>query len=90
MSGTYTDLQPVTTQDSPKASIKEDWRLQQWPSGHHAEVTLEFDQNDVDRVTVMRTEFKGVPVGQEEVVKRNWEGYYVRQIKGVFGFGTIL
>ncbi|KAI9725941.1 MAG: hypothetical protein M1828_002269 [Chrysothrix sp. TS-e1954] len=83
VTGTYKTLAPPT-------KILQSWRLAQWPAGHHAQLELGFDQNDVDRVTVMRVEFKGVPVGQEEVVRRNWEGYYTRQIKGVFGFGTIL
>lgn len=46
---------------------------------------IKFDQNDVDRVTNMRVTWTGVPVGQEDVVKRNWEGYYVRSIKQTFG-----
>jgi activator of HSP90 ATPase len=43
-----------------------------------------------ERVTVMRVEWKGVPVGQEEVTKTNWDQYYVRSIKLTFGYGTIL
>jgi activator of HSP90 ATPase len=39
---------------------------------------------------VMRVTWSGVPVGQEEVTKRNWGEYYVRSIKQTFGFGTIL
>jgi activator of HSP90 ATPase len=31
-----------------------------------------------------------VPVGQEEVVQRNWEGYYVRAIKQTFGLVIIV
>lgn len=78
VSGEYTSLTPHT-------EIKQKWRLAQWPEGHFADLTIGFDQNDVDRVTSMRVEFKGVPVGQEDVVKRNWEGYYVRSIKATFG-----
>ncbi|KAI5290659.1 hypothetical protein KEM52_000390 [Ascosphaera acerosa] len=78
VSGEYTSL-------TPNREIKQAWRLAQWPEGHHADLTIVFDQNDVDRVTNMKVEFAGVPVGQEDVVKRNWEGYYVRSIKQTFG-----
>ncbi|KAI5291571.1 hypothetical protein KEM54_003456 [Ascosphaera aggregata] len=78
VSGEYTSL-------TPPSEIKQKWRMAQWPENHYAELTIGFDQNDVDRVTSMRVEFKGVPVGQEDVVKKNWEGYYVRSIKTTFG-----
>ncbi|EAQ85268.1 hypothetical protein CHGG_09282 [Chaetomium globosum CBS 148.51] len=65
--------------------IVQSWRLDQWPAGHYSTLQIEFDQNDVDKVTVMRVEWKGVPVGQEDVTKRNWLEYYVRSIKRTFG-----
>ncbi|RMD41768.1 hypothetical protein DV735_g3378, partial [Chaetothyriales sp. CBS 134920] len=77
------------TLDEP-TKIVQKWRLAQWPSDHYSEQEIVFDQNDVDRVTNLRVTWTGVPVGQEEVVQRNWEGYYVRSIKQTFGFGTIL
>ncbi|PGH02057.1 hypothetical protein GX51_04869 [Blastomyces parvus] len=75
--------------ESPTLIVQK-WRLAQWPEGHYSTQEIKFDQNDVDRVTNMRVKWDGVPVGQEDVVKRNWEGYYVRSIKQTFGFGTIL
>lgn len=66
------------------------WRLKQWPTGHYSKLEIVFDQNDLDSVTVMRVNWDGVPVGQEEVTKRNWGEYYVRSIKMTFGFGTVL
>lgn len=83
VSGEYTEL------EKPK-KITQKWRLKQWPEGHYSTLGITFDQNDVDAVTTMRVEWKGVPVGQEEVTKRNWSEYYVRSIKTTFGFGTIL
>lgn len=65
--------------------IVQSWRLQQWPAGHHSTLEIEFDQNDVDSVTVMRVNWAGVPVGQEEVTKENWQNYYVHSIKRTFG-----
>lgn len=70
--------------ESPKKIVQK-WRLAQWPEGHMSSQEIVFDQNDVDRVTNMRVTWTGVPVGQEEVVRRNWEGYYVRSIKQTFG-----
>ncbi|KAH6618196.1 activator of Hsp90 ATPase [Chaetomium sp. MPI-SDFR-AT-0129] len=78
VSGEYQTLEAPT-------KIVQRWRLDQWPAGHYSTLQIEFDQNDVDKVTVMRVEWKGVPVGQEEVTKRNWLEYYVRSIKRTFG-----
>ncbi|KAK0617454.1 activator of Hsp90 ATPase [Immersiella caudata] len=83
VSGEYLELVEPT-------KIVQSWRLDQWPSGHYSNLQIEFDQNDVDSVTVMRVEWTGVPVGQEEVTKRNWLEYYVKSIKRTFGFGTVL
>jgi len=77
------------TLDKP-TKIVQKWRLAQWPEGHTSNQEIIFDQNQIDHVTNMRVTWTGVPVGQEEVVQRNWEGYYVRAIKQTFGFGTIL
>ncbi|PMD58955.1 uncharacterized protein K444DRAFT_531805 [Hyaloscypha bicolor E] len=83
VSGEYLELVEPT-------QIVQSWRLDQWPKGHYSRLEISFDQNDVDNVTVMRVSWSGVPVGQEEVTKRNWGEYYVRSIKQTFGFGTIL
>ncbi|KAK4654939.1 Co-chaperone [Podospora pseudocomata] len=83
VSGEYMEL------EEPK-KIVQSWRLDQWPAGHYSKLSIEFDQNDVDHVTVMRVEWTGVPIGQEEPTKQNWLEYYVRSIKRTFGFGTIL
>lgn len=78
VSGEYEELEEPT-------KIVQTWRLNQWPEGHFSKQVIEFDQNDVDGVTVMRVTWSGVPVGQEEVTKRNWAEYYVRSIKTTFG-----
>jgi len=70
--------------EQPKKVVQK-WRLAQWPEGHYSLQEITFDQNDVDQVTNMRVSWTGVPVGQEDVVQRNWEGYYVRSIKQTFG-----
>ncbi|KAF2452581.1 Aha1domain family protein [Lineolata rhizophorae] len=70
--------------------VVQKWRLAQWPAGHFSTLSIDFDQNNVDAVTVMKVKWEGVPVGQEEPTKRNWGDYYVRSIKTTFGFGTVL
>jgi activator of HSP90 ATPase len=79
VSGEYLELSEPT-------KIVQSWRLNQWPAGHFSKLEISFDQNDVDNVTVMRVTWSGVPVGQEEVTKRNWDEYYVRSIKTTFGY----
>jgi activator of HSP90 ATPase len=83
VSGKYVELSAPTT-------VVQKWRLAQWPAGHFSTLKIRFEQNDVDAVTVMRVDWEGVPIGQEESTKRNWDEYYVRSIKTTFGFGTIL
>lgn len=78
VSGEYLELEEPT-------KIVQSWRLDQWPKGHFSRLEIVFDQNDVDNVTVMRVTWSGVPIGQEEVTKRNWMEYYVRSIKQTFG-----
>ncbi|PWY87601.1 hypothetical protein BO70DRAFT_369590 [Aspergillus heteromorphus CBS 117.55] len=83
VTGEYVKLESPTL-------IQQTWRLAQWPSGHYSTLEMKFDQNDIDGVTQMRVTWTGVPVGQEDVTKQNWDVYYVRSIKQTFGFGTIL
>lgn len=83
VSGEYTKLEKPT-------QVVQKWRLAQWPQGHFSTLEINFDQNDVDGVTQMRVSWTGVPVGQEDVTRQNWDMYYVRSIKQTFGFGTIL
>lgn len=83
VTGEYVELEEPT-------KIVQRWRLAQWPASHFSTLNIRFEQNNVDSVTVMRVDWQGVPVGQEDVTKRNWGEYYVRSIKQTFGFGTIL
>lgn len=78
VTGSYVTLEPGKR-------IVQKWRLAQWPAGHESTLDITFDQNNVDQVTNMRVNWTDVPVGQEDVVKANWDGYYVRSIKQTFG-----
>ncbi|KAI9244262.1 activator of Hsp90 ATPase [Helicostylum pulchrum] len=70
----------------PDKKIVQTWRLRSWPAGHFSKVTLEFDQGS-DCVT-LKMHQTGIPVGEEELTRTNWSGYYWRAIKGSFGFGV--
>lgn len=70
----------------PPALMVQKWRLAQWPEGHFSTLEIKFDQNDMDGVTQMRVTWTGVPVGQEDITKTNWENYYVRSMKQAFGY----
>ena len=70
----------------PHKQMVQKWRLAQWPEGHFSTLEINFDQNDVDGVTQMRVTWTGVPIGQEDVTKQNWEVYYVRSMKQTFGY----
>jgi activator of HSP90 ATPase len=66
------------------------WRLKQWPANHYSSLNLTFDQKDAEGVTFLRVKWAGIPIGQEEVTRKNWEEYYVKSIKICFGYGTVL
>ena len=74
VSGEYTELTEPTV-------IGQKWRLAQWPQGHFSNLRLKFEQNNVDSVTIMRADWTGIPVGQEEAAQRKWAEYYVRYAK---------
>ena len=78
VSGKFVELEEPT-------KIVQEWRLGQWPEGHYSRLEIRFDQNERDAVTMMRVVWNGVPLGQEEVTRRNWGEYYVRSIKTTFG-----
>ncbi|KAK6330129.1 hypothetical protein TWF730_004629 [Orbilia blumenaviensis] len=69
-------------------TVTQKWRLLNWPEGHYSVMTMVFDQGY--DATVLRLSWKGVPIGQEEMAKKNFAEYYVRSIKLTFGFGAIL
>jgi activator of HSP90 ATPase len=76
--------------------IEQTWRLPQWPQGtktplpvcwrflltfegHYCDLKMVFDQG-LDGTT-LRVTWAGVPVGEEDVTKRNFREYYVNNIK---------
>ncbi|ANB13461.1 Aha1p [Sugiyamaella lignohabitans] len=69
-------------------SIEQTWRLRDWKDGHFAKMNLNFKTQAGE--TTVKVDWSGIPVGQEEVVEKNFEEYYVKSIKLTFGFGAVL
>ncbi|CAO3638016.1 unnamed protein product [Cunninghamella echinulata] len=71
----------------PDKKIVQSWRLAGWPTGHYSTVTIELDQgSDSVRLNIKQ---EGIPLGEEELTRNNWNGYYFRAIKQTFGFGAV-
>jgi len=67
--------------------IVQTWRLKSWPEGHFSTVTIKFEQaSDCTRVRITQ---EGVPIGEVDAVRNNWQSYYWNPIKSVFGYGSI-
>ncbi|XP_044258659.1 activator of 90 kDa heat shock protein ATPase homolog 1 [Tribolium madens] len=68
--------------------IVQQWRYKQWPEGHYSTVTFNINEkSDHTEVNVVQT---GVPSGEAEVTKENWQRYYWDSIKRAFGFGAFI
>ncbi|KAJ4487591.1 activator of Hsp90 ATPase [Lentinula aciculospora] len=69
--------------------IVQTWALQSptWPSGHTGTLTTTLKQSsDSTKITLSLT---GVPLGMEDEIKRNLEGYYIHGFKSI-GLGSVL
>ncbi|RCK66023.1 Hsp90 co-chaperone AHA1 [Candida viswanathii] len=72
----------------PNELIIELWRLLDWKEGHFAQLDIKLVQGGSE--TTMVVKFSGIPIGEEERVRNNFEERYVRAIKITFGFGAVL
>lgn len=72
----------------PNEQIVELWRLQDWKEGHYAELDMKLIQSSGETKVVVK--FSGIPIGEEERVRDNFEDMYIRSIKITFGFGAVL
>lgn len=70
------------------AHIVQSWRLADWRTGHYATLDIKLVQGAGE--TTMMVNFSGIPVGEEDRVRNNFEEYYARSIKITFGFGAVL
>lgn len=72
----------------PNEQIIQSWRLNDWKKDHYAELNLKLVQGTSDTKLVVK--FTGIPIGEEDRVRNNFEDYYIRSIKITFGFGAVL
>lgn len=72
----------------PNKKIVQKWRTNSWKSGHFSTVTITIDQgSDCTKVVFKQT---GIPEGEEDATRANWNRYYWEALKRTFGFGLIL
>ncbi|KAJ3776765.1 activator of Hsp90 ATPase [Lentinula raphanica] len=74
--GKYVSLDPPT-------KIVQTWALQSptWPSGHIGQLTTTFDQSsDSTKITLS---LAGVPLGMEDEIRKNLEGYYIHGLNSI-------
>lgn len=72
----------------PNERITQLWRLEDWKQGHFAELDIQLVQGAGE--TKMVVKWSGIPIGEEDRVRGNFEDYYIRSIKITFGFGAVL
>ncbi|KAI8815381.1 Aha1 domain family protein [Cladochytrium replicatum] len=72
----------------PNEKIAQTWRLKSWPSYRYSQVTLTFEQGDES--TILSLDQTGVPIGDKDMTRSNWQTYYWKAIKGAFGYGALL
>ncbi|KAI8364446.1 activator of Hsp90 ATPase [Blakeslea trispora] len=70
----------------PDKKIVQKWRLRSWPAGHYSRVVFEFEEGS-ESVALKITQ-TGIPIGEEESTRNNWNGYYWRAINATFGYGV--
>ncbi|KDR73679.1 hypothetical protein GALMADRAFT_251459 [Galerina marginata CBS 339.88] len=63
--------------------IVQTWALQNptWPSGHEATLTTTLDQSSESTKVIFS--LVGVPIGMQDEIKRNIEGYYIHGFKSI-------
>lgn len=66
------------------------WRLSDWRDKVESKLTMEFHESKEYHETKLQVSWTGIPVGEEDRVRGNFEEYYVRSIKITFGFGAVL
>lgn len=81
-------VEGVFTKLVPNERIVQNWRLSDWRTGHYAVLDISLKQGAGE--TTMVVKWLGIPIGEEDRVRGNFEDYYVRSMKITFGFGAVL
>ncbi|CCK68120.1 Aha1p KNAG_0A04470 [Huiozyma naganishii CBS 8797] len=66
------------------------WRLRDWPANVYSTLDMDFHESEEYHETKVQITWSGIPVGEEDRVRANFENYYVKPIKLTFGFGIVL
>ncbi|KAG0665545.1 hypothetical protein C6P44_004926 [Monosporozyma unispora] len=66
------------------------WRLKDWRDKLWSTMDMEFHESEEYHETKIQLTWSGIPVGEEDRVRANFENYYVKPIKLTFGFGVVL
>lgn len=66
------------------------WRLKDWRDNLWSTLNMEFHESKEYHETKIQITWSGIPVGEEDRVRGNFEEYYVRPMKLTFGFGVVL
>ncbi|AMD22975.1 HHR206Cp [Eremothecium sinecaudum] len=75
--------------DEPR-SLDFEWRLNSWNASQISHMRIDFHESRQYNETKMVVSWNGIPIGQEDVVRDNFEEFYVRSVKLTFGFGSVL
>ncbi|GAV46816.1 hypothetical protein ZYGR_0A04130 [Zygosaccharomyces rouxii] len=67
-----------------------EWRLKEWSEKVVSKLVMEFHESQEYHETKLQVSWSGIPVGEEDRVRGNFEEYYVRSIKLTFGFDAVL
>lgn len=82
------NVQGVFREVNAPLALSMDWRVSQWPPGHHSSVSIRLEAQP-DR-TVLHLKQEAVPNGQVEETRNNWRRFYWDPIKMTFGYGSFL
>ena len=74
----------------PGRALEFRWRLREWPAKVWSTLHMAFHESNEFHETKVQVTWSGIPVGEEDRVRANFENFYVRPIKLTFGFGVVL
>lgn len=86
------EIQEIEDSDEKKENygVVMKWRLKDWVEGQWSRLGLKIMESKKFGETKMVVDWDGVPIGQEERVKQQFQEVYVRSVKIIFGFGIVL
>ena len=86
------EVQEVEDGDEKKENyaVVMKWRLRDWVEGQWSSLKLKIMESKKFGETKMVVDWDGVPIGQEDRVKQQFQEVYVRSVKIIFGFGIVL